>query len=111
MPNAKTMSKASTARIMHRRHQTAVAQITRDHLLEELEHTLGQAVARASGTLTRPIGGPREADQVTVYGFDDGSILIIPGQGPAYVAKNRHDLEHFGRMLEEQSGRKTASPW
>lgn len=110
MPNSNTMSKASVARAIHRRYQTAVAQTTRDHALEELEDALAQAVACASGTLTRIVGGLKESDHVQVYGFDDDSILVIPKQGRAYAARNRHDREHFGRMLEKEKGREAASP-
>lgn len=110
MPNAKTMSKASTARMIHRRYQTAVVQRTRGHALEELGDALAQATSCASGTLTRIVGGRKEAGHVQVYAFDDDSILVVPEQGPAYVARNRHDREHFGRMLEREKGRKAAPP-
>ena len=91
MPKAPKFTKASAARMVHRRYQTAKYQPTRDHVLEELESLLAEAVVCSRGTMTRIIGGPTEADQIMVYAFDDNSILVIPKAGRAYVARNRHD--------------------
>lgn len=102
MPQANKIRRASAARMVHRRYQTAKSQRSRDHALTELENVLNEATARARGTLTRTIGAPTEADQIMVYAFGDDSILIIPLKGLAFVARNQYDREHFGRMLEEQ---------
>ena len=105
MQKAPKFTKASAARTIHRRYQTAKYQPTRGHVLEELESQLAKAVVCLRGTMTRTIGPPTEADQIMVYAFDDASILVIPKAGRAYVARNRHDREHFQRMLEEHAKR------
>ena len=64
-----------------------------------------KAVVCCRWTMTRIIGAPTEADQIMVYAFDDTFILVIPKAGRAYVARNRHDREHFQRLLEEQTQR------